>query len=211
METMEMLETGKEKVKKICDMLRKQTLEPALEEGERIVTEAKQRAEEIIQQAEQQAQNILIEAERAAERQRIVCEASMKQAALQALEFLRQDLEGHLLGSHLEKLLHRTLNEPEILTSLITAIITAVKKEGLNGDISAFIPSSVPARTVNELLGEQLIHELKDKTVLLGPMTGGVAMKLDKEKITIDMTDQALKELLGDYLRKDLREFLFGK
>lgn len=205
-----MLETGKEKVKKICDILRKQTLEPALEEGQRIVAEGQQKAEQIIQQAEEQAQNILAEAERAAERHRIVCEASMKQAALQSLEVLKQDLEGHLLGSHLEKLLHHQLNEPETLAALITALVTAIKTEGLNGDISAFIPAAVPPRVVNELLGQQLLHELKDQTVLLGSMTGGVSLKLDKEKITIDMTDQALKELLGDYLRKDLREFLFG-
>ncbi len=41
-------ETGKDKVKKICDILRRETLDPAISEAEQIVHLAKERAEEIV-------------------------------------------------------------------------------------------------------------------------------------------------------------------
>ena len=40
-------ETGKDKVKKICDVLKKETLEPAKEEAERIIAAAKLRGKRI--------------------------------------------------------------------------------------------------------------------------------------------------------------------
>lgn len=207
---MEAVETGKDKVKKICDAIRKQTLEPAMEEAERIIAEAKERAELIIRQTEEKAEKLLIAAEKETEKRRTVFEASMQQAARQTLETLKQQIEERLLNHDLGKLLTSKLNEPEVLASLIAAIVKAIDKEGMNGDLSAMVSAGVSARTVNELLGKQLVERLKEKSVLVGPMKAGVEIKLHKDKITIDMTDEALQELIGSFIRKDLREFLFG-
>jgi len=61
---MEAVETGKDKVKKICEVLRKETLEPALQEAEGIVGEANGKAEAILEQAKAKAQMMIQEAER---------------------------------------------------------------------------------------------------------------------------------------------------
>jgi hypothetical protein len=41
-------------------------------------------------------------------------------------------------------------------------------------------------------------------------MQGGIAVKLVKENITIDITDQALEEWVSKYVRQDFRKILFG-
>jgi len=96
------------------------------------------------------------------------------------------------------------------LADLVKALIKAVEDEGLATDLSAVIPSSTSAESINELLGKELVNQLKEKSVLIGPMKGGVELKLHKEKITIDMTDTALLELLLDYVRKDFHKYFFA-
>jgi V/A-type H+-transporting ATPase subunit E len=207
---METVETGKEKVKKICEMLRHQTLEPAMEEAERIAAEARMKAEQILEQAQHKVQKMQREAEKEIERRRVLFEASMQQGARQTVETVKQQIEELVVGQ-LGKTLSNKLSEPEVLASLITALVHAIEKEGIEGDLSVLIPSMVPARTINELLAKQLLDRLKEKSVLIGPMKGGVELKLHKEKITVEMTDEALQEMIGSYIRKDLREFLFGQ
>lgn len=82
-------------------------------------------------------------------------------------------------------------------------------REGTETDLSAVISSSVPARAVNELLASQVIEKLKEKGVLLSTMAGGIEIKLLQNNITIDLSDETLKELVAAYIRKDFREFIF--
>lgn len=207
---METVETGKDKVKKICEMVRHQTLEPAMEEAERIVSEARVKEEQILEKAQQKVQKMQRDAEKEIERRRILFEATMQQGARQTVETVKQQIEELLLGL-LGKMLTSKLSEPQILASLITALVNAIEKEGIEGDLSVLIPAVVPARTINELLAKQILEKLKEKSVLVGPMKGGVELKLHKERITVEMTDEALQEMIGSYIRKDLREFLFGQ
>ena len=60
------------------------------------------------------------------------------------------------------------------------------------------------------LLAHEILERLHEKSVLVGPLTGGIEVKLLKENITIDMSDAALKELVANYIRKDFRELIFG-
>lgn len=46
-------DTGSERVKKICDVLRRETLEPARQEAEEIVLEARRQATSILEEAKQ--------------------------------------------------------------------------------------------------------------------------------------------------------------
>ena len=50
------LETGKDKIQKICDALRKETLEPAKQEAREIVENAHLKADEILQEAKKKAE-----------------------------------------------------------------------------------------------------------------------------------------------------------
>lgn len=58
---MEILDSGKDKVKKICDTLMKQTLDPAKQEAKAIVDQALHEAEKIIKQAKQEAKELVEE------------------------------------------------------------------------------------------------------------------------------------------------------
>ena len=204
------IEVGKDKVKKICDLLRKETLEPAKEEAEQIVEAARNQAQKMILDAKKEVEKMKNEASADITRQRNVFQSSLHQACKQALEGLRQEIEGKLFNQSLSKVLAGYTQDPKIVAELIEAIMKAIEKEGLDTDISVYVSSSVPPRSVNALLMQDVLKNMKEKSVLVGPITGGAQVKLHKENITIDVSDVAIKEMVSKYIRKDFHEMLFG-
>ncbi len=203
-------DTGKDKVKKICDILRRETLEPAENEAEEIIRIAKDQAEEIVATARKEVERLNVEARREIERQKNVFQSSLNQACKQALAALKQSIEEKLFNQELGKLISKHTQDPKVLAQLITAVVKGIEKEGLEANLSVYVPAAVPAREVNALLAQEILEKLREKSVLVGPLTGGIEVKLHKDNITVDISDAALKELVAHYIRKDFREMIFG-
>lgn len=205
------METGKDKVKKICDVLRRETLEPAKRLAEETILNAQQDAERIVEEARLSAQAIEREARQEIERQKTVFQSSLSQACKQTIESLKQSIEEKLFNPELTRVISKQMQDPQILAKLVEAIIKAIEKDGLEANLSVYIPAAVPAQSVNTLLGEGILKHLKEKSVLIGPLKGGIEVKLHKENITLDISDLALKEMIASYIRKDFRDLFFSK
>lgn len=204
------LETRDEKIEKICDILRKETIEPAKSEAEKIINAAKEKAEEIIREARANSEEILAEAQRAIEQKNNVFQSSLEQAAKQSLETLRQSIELKLFNEEFYPLITRHTANPQVIANLINALIKAIEKDGLSVNLTAFIPATLSVDEVNRLLGEQTLKKLKEKSVVLGNFSGGVKIRLNDKKVTLDITDAELAELLRRFVRKDFRKLLFA-
>ena len=204
------LETGKDKVKKICEALRKETLEPAKQEAEEILAHAHAEAARIIEGARKAAEDLHAEVRAALERQKNVFNASLAHACKQALESLKQQIEERFFNRELKNLIARKTQDPQLIAELVRAVVRAIDKEGIDADLSAYVPAAVPADAINALLGKEVLDRLREKSVLIGSMDGGASVKLHNENITIDITDEALRELVASYARKDFREMFFG-
>jgi len=207
---MKSLEKGEEKIQKICDVLRRETLEPAQLEAEGVIEQAKEKAAGIVREAEQNAEKIVEDARKSIEQERNVFHSSLEQAATQSLESLRQSIEHKLFNSEIESEIKQKSSDPNVIARLIDSIIKAIDEEGVSVDLSAVIPQVVSADEVNRLLGEKVLKRLKEQSVVVGHFDGGAQIKIHDKKMTIDITDSAIKELLSSYVRKDFRELLFG-
>ena len=205
----ETLEKGKDKIQRICDALRKETLEPALQEADKIVAEAKVRAEHIIKEAHMQAEKLLSSAREAIHQERNVFHSSLEQAGKQGVQALKQAIEETLFSNELRKVVERQSSDSKIIAKLLASIVHAIEKEGIETQLSAVIPSVVSVDEVNRLLGEEILKKLREGSVTLGEFAGGAQVKLLDKKMTIDITDEALIELLSNYVRKDFRKLLF--
>lgn len=205
------LESGKDKIKKICEILKQESLEPAKEESQKLLVEAKEEAERLIQEAKQQAAQIAKSNQEAMAKERRVFESSLEQATKQALEALRQDIETRFFSDQLATWVQEQTSDPKVGAELISALVEALKKEGTSADFSAAIGSKVSTEKVNALLAKQILSQLKEKSVVLGNFAGGVQIKLHDHNLTLDMSDEALRELMQRYLRKDFREIIFKK
>lgn len=205
------LETGKDKVKKICDVLKRETLEPAKQEAEEIVAAARRHADEILADAHKESKKMIENAHLQIEKQKLIFQASMTQACRQTLEVLKEKIEHKLFNPELAKLVSKPMQDPKLIAQLINAIVHALEKEGTQSDLSVVVSSAISARAVNELLASDVIQRLREKGVLLSSLGGGIEVKLLKDNITIDLSDETIKELVATYIRKDFREFIFGK
>ena len=136
--------------------------------------------------------------------------SSLEQASKQSLEELKQNIESKLFNSELDRLLSKELSNPQVISQLISSMIQAIQKEGLSTDFSALIPKVASAQELNALLGKGILEKLKEGSVTVGDFAGGARLKLHDRKMTIDMSEAALKELFSQYLRKDFRKLLFG-
>ncbi len=206
---MKTLEKGKDKVKEICDALRRETLEPAQAEAKRIIGDAESERDRILQQTQKEADSILAAARSQIEKERQVYKSSIEQASKQALEALRQLIEQQLFQPEIAEAVDKRMADPEIISKLVFAIVAALEKEGLSTDLHILIPKTVNPETVNALLGKNLLAKLKEHAVKIGDFTGGAQVKLVGKKMTIDMSSQAIIELLSRYLRDDFRQLFF--
>jgi len=203
------LESGKDKVKKICDALRRETLEPAERQAADIIEKAQREADEILADAHTQAKKMVDDALIENEKQKAIFQASLTQACRQTLDSLKEKIEKKLFEPSLAQLVSKPLQDPKIVAQMINAVIHAIEKEGLKSDLSAAVAASVPAKTVNELLASEVLQRLREKGVLLSAIGGGVEIKLIKDNITLDLSDVTLRELVANHIRKDFRDYIF--
>lgn len=207
---MKTLDKGQDKIKKICSILRDETIEPAKKDAEKIIKEAQKQAEQIIKEAHKQAESIITDARHSVEQEKNVFHSSLLQASKQGIEALKQSIEHKLFNEQLSMLLESQTTDPKIISNLINAIVKSVEKEGLAADLTAIIPKNVVPKEVNKLLLEEVLKKLKDQTVTVGNFKGGAKVKIVNKKMTIDISEESLQEILASYIRKDFRKMIFA-
>jgi len=208
---MKTLDNATNKIQKICDQLRVETLEPAKVEAITIVEEARMRGEQIIATAKKEAEAHLNAARRLIEQERNVFESSLQQAGKQSLQALKQNIEKRLFNDQVTALLDKPLNDPQIVAKLLQAIIDGITKEGISVDLAVVLPKAISSDELAKHLAESSLKSISKNPIQIGGFGGGVQVRLVDKKITIDMTESTLRELLSEYVRKDFRKLLFAE
>ena len=207
---MKQLEKGQDKIQAICTALREETLEPARDEAARIIDEGKAQAEKIIAEAETERERLIEEGHEAVRQQKSVFESNLSQAVKQSVQTLRHEIEASLFGDEASTLVQESSADPALVSKLIEAVVNAIETHGTGADLTVFVPRQVSADSVNKLIGERVKNRLKDGGVTVGSFAGGAKVKLNEQRVILDISDTALQELLESYVRKDFREKLFG-
>ncbi len=206
---MKNLDSGTEKVKKICEAIKRETIEPALEEANHILTVARDDAVKMIEDARKKSENLLQSAREQMAKEKHVFAASLNQASQQAIETLRQELEKRFFHPEIAKVTQSATQGPEVIARFIDAILIGIKKEGMEADFSVIVPQHVtPEEIALHVVGEGLKQFIAGH-VERGPLKGGVQIRFKEDNLTIDISDKTLVEFLAEYIRKDLREILF--
>lgn len=208
---MKTLEKSQDKIKKICALLREETLEPAQKEAQTIIEKAQKQAEEMIADAKKSAEQLHAQAKAAIEQEHLAFQSSLQQASNQGLEALRQSIEKNFFNDHLATLIEKGISDPNLIANLIHAIISVLEKEGLASDLTVVVAKTIVPRQLNELLMQDVLKNLKDHSVQIGNFKAGIQVKVNQKTMTIDISEGALKELLATYMvRKDFRKLIFA-
>lgn len=200
-----MLDTGKSKLQKILEILKKETLEPAKQEAKEIVENAELQAREILGNAKKEGEKILLETKEEMKKEKKIFESALSLTSKQVIEALKQQIEGNLFKENLFSLIGEETNKPEVLAQLITAIVQAIREKGIDVELSAYVSRKIDAKKVNDLLLEKIKDQLKGKGVLLEDFAGGVRVYLEGKEITFDLSNEAIVDLVTDYLRPEFR------
>lgn len=204
------LETGKDKIQKICDALKKETLEPAKQEAREIIENAHMQAGEIVEDAKSRAKAILEAAQREMEEKKKVSNASLSLACRQSIELLKQKIEKELFSQELSKIIVKETKEPKVIANVINSLLRGIEGKGIEEDFIVSIPKGISPRIINELLAVHVLEKLEGQTVVASDIAGGVQIQMKGRQITIDVSDAALKELIAQYIRRDLRDLVFN-
>ena len=204
------LETGKDKIQRICDALRKETLEPAKQEAREIVENAHMQASEIVAEAKQSAASMIQAAEKEMEEKSRVFHASLNLACKQGIEQLKQKIEKELFDQELASLVTQEMADPKVIASLLNSFMKSCEEKGIEEEFVALIPKTISPRSINELLAARVLARLKNKTVVAADFGGGVQIQLKGSQITIDISDGVVRDLISQYIRRDLRDLVFN-
>lgn len=204
------LETGKDKIQKICDILRNDTLEPAKQEAREIVENGQLQAAEIVAEAQKKADALILAAKGEIEERQKVFQASLQLACRQGVELLKQKIEQQLFDSQLSDLVLKELGDPKIVAHLIQSFLRVMEEKGVEEEFVAIIPKEISPRAINAMLASEILEKLQKHTVVVGDFVGGVKIQLKGRQITIDITDTAVREIIAQYIRRDFREMVFS-
>ena len=207
---MKRLETGKEKIQKICDVLKKETLEPAKQEAREIIENAHLQASEIVKEAKKKGEALIQSAEREMEEKKKIFNASLQLACRQGIELLKQKVERELFDKQLTEAVVKEMGDPKVIAALIQSFMRSMEEKGVEEEFIASIPKGMTPRSINALLGSQVLERLHKQTVVVGDFEGGAQISLKGKQITIDISDAAVRELIAQFIRRDFREMIFN-
>lgn len=203
---MKAIDSGKDKVKKICDILKRETLEPAEREAQEILSEAEKKANALIEKAKEEAEMEIRRAREQIAQEKRVFEASLALCAKQALNALKMEITTKLMSREIDKLVN--VQTPEIGAKLLEVMLNAIDKEGLNANLEIAIAKNIDKEALIKHLGAQAAKSLEANALVVGEFAGGVRIKLKDAQMTVDLTDQTLKELLINYTREDFQKLI---
>ena len=143
------------------------------------------------------------------EEKRRILHSSLQLACRQAVEMLKQKVEKELFNPELSTLVERETANPQLIAHIVQGFVRSLETQGIEEDFEVCIPKDVSPRTINALLGANILKRLKENSVKLGDFHAGVQIKMKDRKITIDLSDAAIKEMIGQYVRRDFRDLLF--
>ncbi|NBO23547.1 hypothetical protein EBU94_09465, partial [bacterium] len=106
-------------------------------------------------------------------------------------------IENKLFAGELESFVAKQTVDPKLQAEIFQALVSALEKEGTSADFSGYIGKNVPKEALLAALGQQVIAKLKEKDVLVGEFIGGVQLKLHDRRMILDISNEALRELIG--------------
>jgi vacuolar-type H+-ATPase subunit E/Vma4 len=87
--------------------------------------------------------------------------------------------------------------------------IELIQAKGWDKDFSLEIAKTPEADQLIEHILSECSSKLKRGQIIAGLHEGGFRLKLHDKRMTLDASDSALAELLGQFLRKEWRTRLF--
>ncbi len=201
--------TATDKIQKIAEHIKANVLDPVEKEKKQILEEAKQEKARIIAEAEKEAKEIIESAESHVKELNSSTETALKIAAKQTVSVLKLSIEMEVLKRIIEEPIKEILNGPEILKGIIAEIVKTYVEKDFSGGVEVLV-SKDNRDKLKEYVKNESIKKIKGG-LSLSEESGisGCKVVLKGKKIALDFSDEALTDLLAQYIRPEIRSYLF--
>lgn len=208
---MRLLETGNEKVKKICEVLKKETLEPARLQAEEILELARKEADRLIKQAHDKAHQMVKETEDRIKKQEEVFKASINIAFKQVIGKLKSEIETKLFHPALLETVKHHLSNTQMIAESIKVIIDGLSKSGLEADAKIILSKKFTSEQLAQVIAAAGLENWKNKIFSIGDFGSGLQIRMDKMHMIIDLTDESVEQMLLEFASDNLKKIIFNR
>lgn len=198
-----------ENVQALIDKLHYEGVKAGNEDARRIVDKAREEAEKIIKTARTEADKIRSEAYETIEKEKIASQAAFKTSLRDTVLTLKTQLFLQL-KNQLEKLISTKMNNTEFLEELILSIAKAAanskvqKLEVVVGEIKDY-------QEKRDQLIKTIVTDMSQKGIELGiGREKGIKIKLVDQEVEIDLSEEALTQLIYTLIIPRYRELFEG-
>ena len=190
-----------QQIQSLIDSIRKEGIDKARSESDKIIEDAKKSAEKIISDAKAEAEKIISDADASAARLQASAEEAIRQSARNASLALKKDIEDKITAL-LRSDCRKALSLPDLCT-----IIRAAISEDVTGTAI-----EVPKEVFDEL-GDSLRSEFaseieKGMEIRAASITGGFRIAAKDGSGYVDYSDDECTRLILPYLSDKLKEIL---
>ena len=209
-------------VQELIDRLSQEGVAEGQQQAEKIVSEAQSKADGILETARQQANQILKEAREEADSFQAAGEEALRLASRDAVrDFGARVHDG--LRNRLRELVSCKVKEPKIVKRMILEITRQATAGTSEQPVEVLLPADIitdqQARTQIEAGDEDLLtdfvkgligEDLREGfTVKLGGRNqNGLTVRVVNENVEIDLTDDAISELITEHLLPRFRAIM---
>lgn len=196
------------KLQELTDKLYNEGLSKGKSEGEAIVAKAKADAEAIVAAAKKEAEAIIAKAGKEADALKTKTAGDIALASRQAVSAARQAIEKLVITEAVDGKVDKALSSDEFVKELVLASVEALKDENA---LVITLPEASEAK-LGSVLKSEIAKTFKGETeVVFNKKTGaGFTVGPKDGSYFVNFTDEAFKELIGEYLRPATRKILFG-
>lgn len=202
------------KIQKLCAQLKDRTLQPALEEAKRVKEEAKVFADGLLQQAHKQKDEIVASAQKEIDMRQKVFYSALENAKNQAVSTLQQEIEKAVFHPEISSLLGEKLEDPGLVKQAIEVLIASSEESGTlkgdKGEKTLMLSKGLSKEAVAKAVSKKVLERLNGKVIQLKEIKGGAMLKIENKNMVLDLSDQAIEQLLFNYMRKEFRDLIFN-
>lgn len=193
-----------QQIQDLIASIKKDGIEEATKESNKIISDAKAQAASIIRKAEEESARLIEDARKSIALEKSSAEASIKQAGRDVSLSLKKSIENefnNLLRLSLEKELHGNV--------LIKVLEAVLKSETLSKDVYCYV-SDADFKELSSELAASFMNEVKNGLELRtsSQVTSGIRLAVKDGSAYLDLSAEECSSLLFPYISSALKEIL---
>ena len=198
------------RLQELTDKLYNEGLSKGKAEGEALLAQAKEKAAAIVEEARKEAEAIVGKARKDAEELSAKVSNDIRMASSQSMQATRMDIENLVVSKMVDTDVKKAMSSADFLKEVIIAVARNFSAQE-SSDISLVLPEALKGELepfVKNELGKILVKGVEAS--FSKKIAGGFRIAPKDGGYFISMTDETMKELIGEYLRPATRKILFG-